>query len=77
MVEDRIEDLDSVTCGIFQIHFYDNLFNPNHKSKIQNKTKVNKKTLETIINKLFVLNDQEENETRVNIYANDRNITIT
>ena len=43
MVEDRIEDLDSVTCGIFQIHFYDNLFNPNHKSKIQNKTKLNKK----------------------------------
>ena len=29
MVEDRIQDLDSATCGIFQIHFYENLFNPN------------------------------------------------
>ena len=26
MVEDRIQDLNSVTCGIFQIYFY--LFNP-------------------------------------------------
>ena len=27
MVEDRLQDLDSTTCGIFQIHFYENLFN--------------------------------------------------
>ena len=31
MVEDRVQDLDSVICGIFQIYFYDNLFNPNKK----------------------------------------------
>ena len=27
MVEDRLQDLDSATCGIFQIYFYENLFN--------------------------------------------------
>ena len=27
VVEDRIQDLDSVTCGIFQIYFCSNLFN--------------------------------------------------
>ena len=37
VVEDRIQDLDSVTCGIFQIYFY-NLLNPNQNSKIENKT---------------------------------------
>ena len=37
MVEDRVQDLNSVTCGIFQIYFYDNLFNPNKSSKIQHK----------------------------------------
>ena len=37
VVEDRIQDLDSVNCGIFQIYFYDNLFNPDQSSKIQNK----------------------------------------
>ena len=37
MVEDRLQDLDSETCGIFQIHFYENLFNPNENSKIKMK----------------------------------------
>ena len=33
MVEDRVQDLDSVTCGIFQIYFYNNLFNSDKNSK--------------------------------------------
>ena len=37
MVEDRVQDLNSVTCGIFKIYFYDNLFNPDENSKIQKK----------------------------------------
>ena len=39
MVEDRIQDLDSATCGIFQISFYDSLFNPDEKA--ESKTKRN------------------------------------
>ena len=50
MVEDRIQDLDSSTCGIFQIYFYENLFNPNEKSTIQGETKLNKKTVEMLLN---------------------------
>ena len=37
LLEDQIQDLDSVTCGIFQVYFYDNLFNPDVNSKTQNK----------------------------------------
>ena len=44
MVEDRAQDLDPVICGIFQIYFYDNLFNPNKNSKIQDKKQLNKRT---------------------------------
>ena len=77
MVEDRIQDLVSVTFSIFQIHFYDNLFNPDQNSKIQNKTKLNKKTIETLLNELFVLDDQEQSEAAINEYVNDRDITIT
>ena len=36
MVEDRIQYLDSTTCGIFQLFFYENLFSPDKNSKIQN-----------------------------------------
>ena len=39
VVEDRIQDLDSATCGIFQLYFYENLFNPTKTAKF--KTKVN------------------------------------
>ena len=77
MVEDRVDDLDSVTCGIFQIYFYNSLFNPDQNSKIQNKNKLNKKTIETLLNKLFILGNQEQNEMAINNYANNRDITIT
>ena len=65
IVEDRVQDLNSVTCGIFQMNFYDNLFNPNKNSKIQNKKRINKKTIETLLNELFVLNNQDTNEVKI------------
>ena len=43
MVEDRLPDLDSATWGIFQIYFYQNLFNPEENRKIQGNAKLNKK----------------------------------
>ena len=63
MVEDRIQDLNSVTCGIFQIYFYDNWFNSDQNCKIQNKTKLNEKTTEALLKELFILDDQEQNDT--------------
>ena len=59
MVEDRVQILDSVTWGIFQVYFYDKLFNPNENSRIQDKTKFNKETIETLLNKLFVLDNPD------------------
>ena len=38
MVEDRVQNLNSATCGIFQLYFYNNLFDPDENSKIQDKT---------------------------------------
>ena len=37
MAEEKVQDVDFVTRGIFQIYFYDNLFNPNESNKIQDK----------------------------------------
>ena len=55
MVEDRVQDLNSVTCGIFQLYFYNNFFNLDKNSKIQDKARLNKKnkTIETLLNELF------------------------
>ena len=76
MVEDRVQDLDSSTCGTFQLYFYDNLFNSDENSKIQDKTRLNKKTIETLLNELFVLDNQDQNEETVRQYAQDIGITI-
>ena len=71
-----VENLDSVTCGIFQLYFYNNIFNPEKNSKIQDKTKLNKRTIETLLNKLFVLNNQETNEATIRQCATGNNISI-
>ena len=65
-----------MTCGVFQIYFYDNLFNPDENSKIQNKKRLNKRTIETLLNELFVLNDQKTNEAIIRQYVNKNNIIV-
>ena len=75
MVKDRLQDLDSSTCSIFQIFFYQNLFNPPKNSKIQGETKLNKKTVETLLNDIFTL-DEKENEIKMEEYANSLDIKI-
>ena len=61
MVEDPIQNIETVPCGIFQLYFYEKLFNPKADSKIQNDKKLIKKTVETLLNELFSL-DIDKNE---------------
>ena len=76
MVEGRLQDLNSSTCGIFQLYFYDNLFNPDENSKIQDNTKLTKKTVKTLLNDLFSLDDQDSNEQKMEQYATEIGVTI-
>ena len=76
MVEDRVQYLDSATCGIFQIYFYDNLFNPDKNSKIQSETEFKKSTVETLLNELFSLNDKD-NEIKMEEYADKIGVKIS
>ena len=76
MVEDRIQDLDSGTCGIFQIYFYENLFNLDKNCKIQNESKLKKTTVETLLNELFSLDDRE-NEIKMEEYADKLDVKIS
>ena len=76
MVEDRVQDINSVNCGIFQIYFYGNLFNPNENSKMQDKKRLNKRAIETLLNELFVIDDQDTNKATIQHYANENNIFL-
>ena len=77
MVEDRVQDLNSSTYGTFQLYFYDNLFNPDVNSKIQDNTKLNRKTADTLLNELFPLDEHEENEQKILEYADSIGVTIS
>ena len=61
IVENDLQELLSDTCGIFQLYFYKNLFDPSDKSKIISRESLNKKAIETIINEIFST-DANENE---------------
>ena len=43
LLQDQIQDLDSVTCGISQVYFCNNLFNHDINSKIQSKQNYQKR----------------------------------
>ena len=74
--EATIQDLDSSTCCIFQLYFYDNLFNPDENSKKQNDTKLTKKTAEILLNELFALGNQDSNEWKMEQYAAEIGVKI-
>ena len=77
MVEDRVQDLNSSTCDVFQLYFYNNLFNPDENSKIQSNNRLNKKTIETLLNELFAMVNQNKNEKNMEQYAQDIGIDVT
>ena len=77
MVEDRVQDLNSSTCDVFQLYFYNNLFNPDENSKIQSNNRLNKKTIETLPNELFAMENQNKNEKNMEQYAQDIGIDVT
>ena len=73
MVDDCLQDLKSDTCGIFQLHFYTNLFLPQANGKIINNKRLTMKTISTLLNEIFVL-DINENERRVEEFAREMDI---
>ena len=77
MVEDRVQNLNIATCGIFHLYFYDNLFNANENSKIEDQAKLNKRTTEILLNEIFVLDDQDKKEETIRQYAQNVGISVT
>ena len=51
MLVDKSEEIYSDTCGLFQLSFYKNLFDPAENSKILNDE--HQKTIETLLNEIF------------------------
>ena len=77
MVEDRIQDLNTVNCGIFQIYFYNNLLTLTKTARYRTKPKLNKEAIDILLNQQFVLDDQQQNERVIEQNADERDIVTT
>ena len=63
MAEDPIQMTDSVTCGYFQLYFYEDLFDPDETNKMQNNKRLTKKTIETLLNEFFTFDKKKQSTT--------------
>ena len=59
-----------------KIFFYENLFNSDKNRKIQGETKLNKKTVEMLLNELFSSNDKE-NEIKMEEFAKNVGVKMS
>ena len=74
LVDDKIQEIYFDTCGLFQLYFYKNLFEPDENSKILNDEHLTKKTVETLLNKIFSTN-KNKNECKVAEFPEEYNIS--
>ena len=72
-LDDQLQKLETDTCGVFQLYFYYNLFNPLKKSSIVQDSVISKHTFEKLLNEIFSLN-KEQNENIVTQFALENNI---
>ena len=73
LVHDRFQMIDKDTCGMYQFYLYVNLFNPLENDCLINEKILNKQTIETLLNEIL-LTDRQENENRIEQFAEENNI---
>ena len=70
LLDDQLQELTADTCGIFQLYFYKNLFDPVRDSKIIDDEFLTKKTVKTLLNEIFSTN-KETNEEEMKLFVRD------
>ena len=67
ILENNLQELTSSTCGIFQLYFYKNLFDPSIKSSILEQKTLNTSTVQILVNEIFT-SETQENERRIKLF---------
>ena len=73
LADDHLQMIEMETCGIYQIYFYVNLFNPLENSSILSEKTLSRKTIEKLL-KEILSTDKQENEYRTEIFVHKNNI---
>ena len=63
-VNDQLQMIEKNTCGMYQLCFYVNLFNPLEDISIINEKSLSKRTIEKLLNEILTT-DKQENERRI------------
>ena len=67
IVENDLQSLTTSICGLFQLYFYKNIFEPEEKNKIINHETLNKTTIEAILNEISTT-DIEQNKHVIELF---------
>ena len=73
LLDDQLQKLTTDTCGIFQLYFYKKFFEPGAGSKIIDNEFLTSKTVGTLLNEIFSLN-KEENEEKMEVFAKENDL---
>ena len=74
-VDDQLQKTETDYCGIFQLYFYVNLFNPVKNSQIISDKTLMKKTIEKLLNEIFTSN-KDENESGIAGFIDENEIKM-
>ena len=73
LVDNQLQVIKRDTCGMYQIYFYVNLFNPLENSSIISQESLNKRTIKKLLHKILST-DRQENENRIEQFAKENDI---
>ena len=76
IVENDLQELTSPTCGIFQLYFYKNLFDPSIRSTILEQENLNATTIQLLLNEIFT-SEAHENERRIKLFKQELLLLFT
>lgn len=62
----KIQRIDTDTCGVFQLYFYERFHSPSHESDIKSNEKLFKSTVYKFLNEKFSL-DKEVNQKKLKL----------
>ena len=71
--DDQLQELTRDTCGIFQLYFHKNLFDPVRDSKIIDDEFLTKKTVTPLLNEIFLTN-KETNEKEMKLFVGENDL---
>ena len=73
LLEDPVQQMETTTCGAFQLYFFENLFFPDELTKLHSYQKLTNIAIETILEELFTLDKQKKQTNNKRLHKKTTN----